>query len=188
MCYFITATLPKDTDLKSASALFEQFKLGFKVIHNPHIEAQLPSGEHYILTTRTECDCGTVLGSLYCETNSKPLTYESVIQKFRKQGWSEAKIQRWLSEKENTRERDERIIQENVERGKAQASMWLEFLTSALKSMPAKRISLLLHWYKRGVTNERIRFRRIVTQPISEINAEYLLKIEKDVLYNFVDK
>jgi len=114
--------------------------------------------------------------------------YESEIEKFRKQGWSEAKIQRWLSEKENTRERDERIVQENVERGKAQASMWLEFLTSGLKSMPAKRISLLLHCYKRGVTNERIRFKRIVTQPISEINAEYLLKIEKDVLYNFVGK
>ncbi|MFL9449575.1 hypothetical protein AB0758_00275 [Tolypothrix bouteillei VB521301_2] len=188
MCYFITAALPKDTDLKSASALFEQFKLGFEIIDNPHIKAQLPLGEYYVLTTRSQCDCGTVLGSLYCETSSKLLADSSEIQKLKKKGWSEGKIQRWISEKEKIWEKNERMVQGNLERGKAEASVWLEFLTSVLESIPTKRISLLLHWYKRGIANERIGFKRVVTQPISEVNAEYLLKIEQDVLYSFVGK
>ncbi len=186
MCHFITATLPKGTNLEAAATVFDQFKLGFKVIHNQHLESQIPEGEHYILTTRGHCDCGTVIGSLHRNTGNDSPYSERDLKKFRKLGWSEAKIKRWLEEKESARKTAEIKAQTFTENEESQASFWVGFLTAALKSDHINRIGLLLHLYTKGVTNEKIKLKNTVLMPIKQLRAEDLLNIEEDTLYQFI--
>jgi hypothetical protein len=185
MCHYITATLSQKTDLEKAGEVFERFKLGFEVIHNPHIESQLPAGERYILTTRKYCDCGTALGSLSHSFQNGPPSYEREVQKFRKQGWSEAKIKRWLTEKETAHEKANAKSQRESGSEDSTVVSWVEFLTVALASGHTDRIGILLHWYQGSLTSERITLKNIVSLPIGKLTPEYLLKIEEDSLYTF---
>src|SRR2546423_1121795 len=99
MCHYITATLPHNINPDSVAPTFDSHKLGFELISNPHVSKQLESGDWYILTTRGQCDCGTSLGSLSRPEANKVISYDRELKKFRKQGWSEAKIERWLEQK-----------------------------------------------------------------------------------------
>jgi hypothetical protein len=185
MCHYMTATLSPKTDLKKAAEVFERFKLGFEIVHNPHLESQLPAGERYVLTTRKYCDCGTALGSLSHAFQKGPPSYERDVQKFRKQGWSEAKIERWLTEKEMAN--DKANIKSRRVSGSEDITVasWVEFLTVALESGHTDRIGILLHWYQGSLTSERISLRNIVSLSVRKLTPDYLLKIEEDSLYTF---
>jgi len=63
MCYYITTTLPKETNLERLRLLLEDFKIDFTQINNLNIETQLIPKEMYFRATKSYCDCGTVLGS-----------------------------------------------------------------------------------------------------------------------------
>lgn len=108
MCHYITATLPHEVELKSVAQIFDSHKLGFELISNPHVAEQIDPQAWYILTTGKHCDCGTAVGSLALQRTAKVLSYDREVMKLRKQGWSEAKIRRWLEQKEQTKERHRR--------------------------------------------------------------------------------
>ncbi|MGV3587083.1 MAG: hypothetical protein ACO1OF_08790 [Adhaeribacter sp.] len=97
MCQYITLTLPKDTDLELIKPVFEKYGLAQKVIHNPNVEEQIRKKDFYISTTTNMCDCGSVIAS-----NSKQLStdqkYRSDIQRMKKKGWSNTKINRWIEQ------------------------------------------------------------------------------------------
>src|SRR5687768_8778719 len=105
MCHYITATLPQSVDTDSVAPIFRSHKFAFDLISNPHVSAQLEAGDLYLLTTTGHCDCGTALGSLNVRGPQDDLSHERELKKFRKQGWSEAKIARWIQQKENTKEK-----------------------------------------------------------------------------------
>jgi hypothetical protein len=105
MCRFITAFLPGSADLSAAAATFDRHHLGFTKIDNPHVLAQVLPSEVFLLTTRSHCDCGTALGS---QARSHPDDLRAMDQqcgKFRKRGWSEAKILRWQEQKHMSEEK-----------------------------------------------------------------------------------
>jgi hypothetical protein len=54
-----------------------------------------------------------------------------------------------------------------------------------LASDATKRLGILLHWYKSGVANERIRLNDTITTPLAELTPEFLMTMKEDVLYNF---
>lgn len=185
MCHYITATLPHVVEPNSVAPIFENHKLGFKLISNPHVSLQIDSGDWYLLTTRKYCDCGTALGSLN-QYVGKVRTYEHDLEKFRKQGWSEAKIDRWLEEKQRTKERREREAESHAQGSTPELDQWLAFLNDLLKSGHARRVGLLLHWYQRSIESERISIQRRERLELLELNQELLRKMEEDVLYEFV--
>jgi len=86
MCHDITATLPQTADLAVLMPLFKAHHMGCEPIANPHVAAQIPRGDKYILTTRGYCDCGTVLGSLHRADTSKENNLDRQTKKLRKQG------------------------------------------------------------------------------------------------------
>jgi len=185
VCHYITATLPPDADLATIAAIFDNCKFGFELIDNAHIMAQLPAGSRYILTTRKHCDCGTVLGSLTHTAESPTGVPKHDVERVRKQGWSEAKIKRWLTEKQAAREKDERKAQHQAEGGKQAAKPWLDLLTAVLESGTTKQLGILLHWYKSGVANERIRLKDTITTRLVEVTPDFLMTMKEDVLYRF---
>jgi hypothetical protein len=157
MCHFITATLPQSVTPDSVAPIFKSHKLGFDLISNPHVSSQIESEDWYILTTRGHCDCGTALGSLSRSVTSGPISYERDLKKFREKNWSEAKIQRWLEQKEQTKEKHLREDEDQAGTRTPDAAHWVGFITDVLKSGQTRRIGLLLHMYYGGLESERIK-------------------------------
>jgi hypothetical protein len=185
MCHFITATLPQTANHKSVSAIFTSYQLAFKQIANPHVLSQLDAKDIYILTTTGRCDCGTVLGRLNGSSESQSINYPNDVKKFRKQGWSEAKIQRWLSEKEQVQEKQESKNIILTEESTLEASHWVEFIKVLLKSGFTQRLGLLLHLYHSGIESERIKILRKERICLAELSPEFIMRIEEDILYEF---
>jgi hypothetical protein len=186
MCHFITATLPQTIERKSVRAIFKSHGLAFKVITNPHVQAQIDPEDLYILTTTGNCDCGTILGSLSRGGEAGTGNYKTQIKKLRKQGWSEAKIQRWVSEKEQLQEKQERENAILAAQGEAEASRWLDFIRVLLTSGLTPRVGLLLHTYQGGIESERLEISQTAELQLAYLTPEFLMSIEEDVLYEFV--
>src|SRR5688572_15942029 len=155
MCHYITATLPHGVKPESVAPLFESHKLGFEVVSNPHVASQIEVGDWYVLTTRGHCDCGTALGSLNQRPSGEAVSYERELKKFRRQGWSAARIGRWVEQKEKTKERHLREDEARAQGSTLELDQWAGCITDVLTSGRARRIGLLLHMYRRGIESER---------------------------------
>ncbi len=186
MCHFITAFLPASANVTALADVFDRHKVGFQQIDNPYVREQVPPGDVYLLTTRGWCDCVTSLGRLSRTGASLPDDGEKQVAKFRMQGWSEAKIQRWREQKERNGEKEERRQEAQVTEATPQVERWIQFLTDALHSGHTSRIDLLLHFYRGSVEGERINFLRQEYVPVQRLDAEHLLRLEEDVVYNYI--
>jgi hypothetical protein len=186
MCHYITATLPHAVDLSLVTQIFEAHQFGFDLISNPHVAQQIDARERHILTTRKHCDCGTALGSLSHPEHAKVQSYERELKRFRKQGWSETKIKRWLEQKEQTKARHLREDAEIAESTTPELESWLSLLNNLFDSTKAQKFGILLHWYHSSIESERIEIQRKEKLQLSELSAERLMRIEEDVLYEVV--
>src|SRR5262245_39681188 len=125
MCHYITATLSHDTDLAALQPVIREHRMALSPIHNAHVEAQLPRGTLYLSATRSMCDCGTALGCLNGGDRDRYHAGERDRERLRRKGWGEAKIARWVAEREALGERIRNYtgltLREDAER-------WLSFL------------------------------------------------------------
>lgn len=186
MCHYLTVTLPHSVAPDSLAPIFASHKLSFELISNPHVSQQIETGDWYILTTRKHCDCGTAIGSLNRSENDKPVSHERDLKKFRRQGWSEAKIERWLEQKEQTKARHQREDEARAQVSTPELDQWINFVTDLLKSGKAPRLGLLLHLYRGGIESERVKILHRENVKLAELNPERLMRIKEDVLYEFV--
>jgi hypothetical protein len=186
LCHFITATLPQSANIDLANQVFRSHQLGFKVVHNPHVSPQLNPGEIYILTTRGQCDCGTALGALNRHGPSKDLTYESEVAKLRKQGWSGAKVQRWLKQKREAEEKRKKEVDARAQGGMAEAETWVSLVSDLLQSGHANRVGVLLHLYHGGVETERVNISERRKVRLADLSPEYVMRMSEDILYEFL--
>ena len=185
MCHFITATLPQNVDTEVVASCFDSHGRGFALISDPLVATQLDPGDRYILTTRKHCDCGTSLGTLARSGCRPPVDGDSSareVAKLRRRGWSEAKIGRWQSQTENDRTKGKRAVRQCTQ----DAERWIDLLRDLLDSGATPRVALLLHWYRGNVESERISIRDRVQVEIHGLDPEKLMRMEEDVLYNFV--
>ena len=189
MCHFITATLPAKTDVKRAADIFARHKLRFETIENETVRKHLEVGDLYILTTTGHCDCGTVLGSQYREpeptSEQKEQFRKRDIEKLKKKGWSQSKIDRWIKEAELTEEKEKRSVELAHEYGVRFASDWVAFIQDILNSRVADRIGLLVHSYSGGL-GARIPIAGKKQVNLKELNENVLLQMSEDVIYEFV--
>jgi hypothetical protein len=186
MCHYITATVCNEVDIESVASIFKSHGFGFELISNPHVAQQIGPQDCYILTSGKYCDCGTAVGSLSNRVPAKAIDLEPQVRKFRKQGWSEAKIKRWLEQKEQTKERHIREDEALAKGGAHELDRWIMLLKELIKVRQIPMIGFLLHWYHSSVEGERIKIQRRETFRLSEVTAERLMKIEEDVLYEIV--
>ena len=166
--------------------LFEAHNLSFKEITNPHVSSQLDVGDIYILTTSSHCDCGTALGILNRSGDSESVSYDREAKKLRKQGWSEARIQRWLEQKEQTKEKHLQENEAHAKTGTPDAAHWVAFITTVLKSGNTRKIGLLLHMYHGGTESERIKILGKESIKLKELSPGRLREMKEDVAYEFV--
>lgn len=186
MCHYITVSFPHNVNVVSVAPMFESHRFGFELISNPHVSAQLEAGDLYLLTTRGHCDCGTALGSLNGSVTPDDLSNERELKKFRKQGWSEAKINRWLEQKEQTKEKHLREAEAQAKGSTHELNQWVRLITDVLTSGYAHRVSLLLHMYHGGIESERIGILQRDKVKLTDLSPDLLMRIKEDVVYEFV--
>ena len=88
MCYYITATLPKEADIATIEHIISRYNMGFEPLANKKIKSQLRAGELYFRPTQTHCDCDTVLGSLNTSQEAESLRRSKKLKNLRRKGWN----------------------------------------------------------------------------------------------------
>jgi hypothetical protein len=193
MCLFITLVFPSETDLDEVrSVVSDKLRraliLALMPIENPTLRRQLQATDICVLRGGggIGCDCGTALGARRRsaaeheqDNGSVKTSIARKAEKLRRAGWSGAKVEKWLEQKESTAGKHSKPNEEpSIEH-------WATFLARVLDSGAARRVGLLLHWYNGSLDDEDIVLARKEMHNRKEITAEFLSDIEEDVLYDF---
>jgi hypothetical protein len=183
MCIFITAVVPAGVDLKKSQALLQEHGMRFKPIENPHVQTQI-EGAQYLCATGSICDCSTVLGSGAADRarDDKDSKFKHEVEKLRKKGWSQHKIDRWLADKLHAANRD---VDSVAAKHEAELTNWCEFIQAFLAQGGTPSLGLLLHMYSGGLADEHIRIKKFEKLRLSEKLPALLTTMENDVLYTF---
>lgn len=186
MCHFITAILSSDAKEALVKRLAKTYGLNWRPIENPTIIEQLEKGEIQYLTTRGQCDCGTALGTAIRNSDKREseTSYWNEIHEFRKKGWSDNKIQRWLGEKEKVKKRKARIEEEMV-KSDTEIERWMLFIEKIFENEAAGSVGVLIHNYSGDIESERIKIKMRKSQSINKVKKEYFMKMEEDTIYDF---
>ena len=184
LCFYLTSTLPKNTNLERLRDLFDRFDMEFSSIQNPAIQNQLRPGELYFRTTRDYCDCDTIIGTLNSSEEYKKLLQSEKVRKLKKKKWTDEQIDKWIKEKlPITNPKLAKLT--DVERNN-KIQRWTGFIHSILGTKQVKRIGILKHWYDKGLENEEFAIKQSKIMKVNELNEDLLLNMEEDVLYEFI--
>jgi len=184
MCYYLTATLDGRADVEALRELAKDNDSTFEPLENSHVKKQLGASMKYYLTTKGECDCGTVWGAGNSAAGKKDIGKE--VRKLERKGWSDCKIARWKEDKakvglkKETRSKLEYNIYESSVKG------WMGLISSALNEGLTSHIGILLQWYSGKVQSERIDIKKVIEVRLGELTGELIWKAEEDTLYKFV--
>ncbi len=182
MCFYITATLPNNTDIESVRDILNKYNMAFSSINNSILNSQLRSGELYFHATKDYCDCGTFLGFLNQDREYQQLLNSKKVKTLRKKKWNQSQIDVWIKDKLKKKPpHGKKSITENERQ--LDVERWSNFIQEILKTV--KRIGILKHWYSGSLENEDISIKRTERISLKDLTTDYLLNMEEDVLYEF---
>jgi hypothetical protein len=164
---FITVLLPKKAQTSKIGDLAKKYQFGWYNLSN-QITQQLEGDYSYFCTTGAMCDCETLIGS--GSRRGKGNISEIDSARFKRRGWDDSKISRWLDQRSAIRnppmdDRDE--IQK-----------WIEFVTEVLVLRLASNVGILIHFYSKSVNDESFELLESANQ--SPLSTEYLLNIDQN--------
>jgi hypothetical protein len=127
------------------------------------------------------CHCGTCLGKISARTNRDEAKIGRSLARFRREGWSETKIRRWLDEQEKTLAREERTfhVRAQHEPDAAEAEYWLRVLRHLLLANEVQHVGL----HVGSVPEYSWEDTRSVR--LTEADPELLMSMRDDTLYVF---
>ena len=185
MCFYITATLPKRTQVDSFRELLDKHEMKFSPIHNLIVQSQLRPDELYFRATKNYCDCDTVLGSLNRFQDFQTLSKSKKVKALKKKNWSEEEINNWINTKLKSKQKKtgKKISPLEI---KNEAERWIRFLHALLDNKIVSRIGILKHWYTKALEDEEIKIKKTQRISINEITQDLLLNLSNDILYEFL--
>jgi hypothetical protein len=175
MCTTIYLTVPAGADRAPISETLRARGYHFAVVGQGDGELVLS-----LLSAYGACQCGTPLGSGARPREWSTSEFERNVARFRKRGWSEAKIERWLDDKHAAHTKEERISHDRSE-GPAAANVesWLMLIREL--SARLERFGVLVTdgepWW------ENIGRRHV---PVRQVDAVALRQMERGRLHVFV--
>lgn len=184
MCHLITVILkPK----KYEDVFKDILKCHKKHVSNANdgrYNSVLNNDEIYLYATGKMCDCGTELGSL-SDPGYQRVSLED-INKFKKKGWSQTKINRYIAEVEKNNRKQKRIKQEQEGRSFTSENNpdgWIDIIRDVLSTDKYSMISIIKHWYS-GPLKEDVLSKENREHLKYNVNlSEKLFKIKEDVCY-----
>lgn len=107
MCYYITGVFSGNVTITDINIAGKESNLQFEQCSNAFVQDQLKPEEIYIWKKCDYCDCETPLGMQSRKNNELAKNIkDSEIEKLRRKGWSETKIQRLLDAKNKNVEKN----------------------------------------------------------------------------------
>lgn len=181
MCTFNTLVLPASADLDEVNVVAtEVLHQTFTPQGNAAIETAIGRDARSFVKS-TDCDCGSGLGRTARPTDAGPSERE--LRKLRSDGWSEAKIRRWLDQRGATQQKRELEYEARHGGVPAGATAWMTFVSRILDEGLAAWVGLFTHDYRGSVATERIEVgavRRFVG-----VSVEQIGEIEEDIPFVF---
>jgi hypothetical protein len=177
MCTFISATVNEDTDRGLLMAALEA--AGFKFEEVP-VPKQMPPGRQYLAHMSGHCDCGTAIGAAR-RKETFPYTYADV-EKLRRQGWSEGKINRWTQQKIDAAAKNERSEQDRLQSVSQELRDWCELIRKVLTTPTVKRFGIMHDFYSSGPGYEDLPLTVEAPGPIAELEEGVLFRLPEGTL------
>jgi hypothetical protein len=171
MCLFITVFVLHSSNHDLISNIAKKHQLNWIKVENSCVSKQMNSAYSIFCTTNGWCDCGTAIGS-----NNNSDTKEFNAAKKKQKGWSDAKIKRWLKQKESNKEVPNQTKENELQN-------WINFIKESLENRLTKEIGLLIHMYHKDIDSERIQLQAI--DRLTDVSAEILLNVKPDRVYLF---
>jgi hypothetical protein len=108
------------------------------------------------------------------------------IDRLKKKGWGERKIQRWIADRDKNAEKT-KIKYDNLANGKhSDVENWRQYFQKVFSDPQIGHLGLLLHWYSNGLEDERITIKQRKRIQVNDLTVEVLLTMEEDVIYDIV--
>jgi len=145
MCTFVTLFLPTSFAHAEAAAIMKRSGRSLFAQASPSLQAAVGPGWQPWLSA-AHCDCGTALASARTEPE-----WKGDAERWRKKGWSEAKIARALAE-QLAHFKQERQARQSE--GLGDAGQWLQRIDALLQA-GAARIGLLVRDYDGAVSAQQ---------------------------------
>lgn len=187
MCHFITAVIDRKIKLDDLNHLGRDKVITFHVCDNLFVKNQLRANEAYVARNRKYCDCGTELGMLARRSSPEALRVgKSEIERLKKKGWRERKIQRWIADREKNAEKAKTKYDNLANGGHSDVKNWLEYFQKIFSDPQISHLGLLLHWYSGRLEDERITVKQRKRVKINDLTKEILLTMEENVIYDIV--
>lgn len=179
MCHFITMVAPANTDMDLLKVALKKVHRSVYLVENRHVKKHMKAGELYFCALPGYCDCGTALGSILeqpAETVDLRTAWSKEINKFRRKGWSETKIERWLKDLEKTNAKKE---PHECADGPDE---WPGLIRALLKDYGLPYVGILLHMYSGGFDTSPKDIKRVAFD-LGEDLGPRLYRMKEDVLY-----
>ncbi|MFC1745791.1 hypothetical protein ACFL35_17495 [Candidatus Riflebacteria bacterium] len=162
--------------MDALNSIAGNYLLEWRVIENCFVTRQLSEEIFYLSRAKSYCDCGTVLG----RGDERYTVNHKDLKKLRKKGWSQTKIERWISDK--NKDLDKRASG----KGNPETKEWIEFINATIADTSIGKFGLLLHWYSSGSSEtEHIKIKSIEKIHIKDVNPEFIMRIKEDTYYLF---
>ncbi len=176
MCQFNLAIVDSDSDDLKLKEIFEQHGLYFSLIKNSNLDKYIGSDLKAIFTTRSSCDCGSVIGYDSIDNSSKR-DIEKEINKLKRKKWSDSKIKRYLENKEKNELKKQ---SEKSETLGEELKKWSDTINDCIDSSISKRFGILTHFYSGALEEEKFDNVEILKSKLNDFKPESLRKLEFD--------
>jgi hypothetical protein len=177
MCYFILAVLPATTDWNQFESVCRKHKIYMKPLENQSLKSRLGDVRVGLVSARNDhCDCDSSIGRDYKHKphDQSDDSEKKEREKLKKKGWSAAKINRALTDRQNAH---------HTSNDTDELSSWLAFMNTTVQT--AGSIGLLLHIYSGDLEAETIELASKAQIKIGSCELETLTAIQCDTLYSF---
>ena len=182
MCTMIYAVLPSDASRNVLAPVTEKYRMACVQIEDKWLPGA--PGHLYHATSR-HCDCGTVIGSARNRALSEEIgeDIDKKLKELKRAGWKQAKIDRWLAEKDAANAKRHAHLVTTGDAFEVQLAKWMGFLPAILTTGGTDWIGVLYHDYNLG---EPAHIEAEVKVPIDHLTLTLLEQMEPDKLYKFV--
>lgn len=186
MCTVVLVVLPENADAERVASAAEELRPRLREVSNPHLAAQLGSGERVFTTTGAGCDCGTELGSAREDADALAVVSERDITKKRRKGWSDARIARWVEDRERGAATRERSRRHAAEHGLTrEAAMWMAWLRALADERVLPWMGVLIHEFRGALDTERWELATTSEHAIADSDEVTLRTLAYDRVHRF---
>jgi len=158
--------ISKESDKYVVNYIRQKYGLRLSIVNNNYVSNQLLEDEMFLQATMTGCDSLTGIGvyELYKKDISK--IYKEV---------KDTKVAEFLIDD----------FQKRKKIYYSDALKWIDIIKEIKHELKVEKFGLFIHFFMSSFDDEKIKFNSRQHYNVNNLNVEYIMKIEKDVLVFF---